>query len=84
MLCAGAGQDRKGNAGTHWQVPSTTLQLRTVMESIHLSSTPYIRGSFRVMWPCVFMKRVKGGCGRRKAGYFAVLGMNGKPWTMQV
>ena len=38
---------------------STTLQRATVMEPIHLSSTPYIRGSFPVTWSCLLMKRVK-------------------------
>ena len=34
---------------------STTFQLVTVIDHIHLSSTPYIR----VMWPCLLRKRVR-------------------------
>ena len=50
---------------------STTLQLATVREPIHLSSTPYIRGSFRVMW--LLMKRLKRRLGALEGERCSVL-----------
>ena len=52
---------------------------------IHLVSTPYIRGSFRVAWPCLLMKRVKRPSGALESECFRTVPcMDGKPRTMRV
>ena len=62
----------------------TTTQLATMMEPIHLSSTPYIRGSFRVTCPCLLMKRVAavGAVGRANVSA-CLVGVDGKHWAMR-